>query len=189
MVWAQVLRVFAGLSRLPSSAATNGTRQAQALPRVLHPGCGSSQLGVVLKRDHGFKVVNADFSEGIMEKMRSRFPDCEFVRSDARNAGFPSGSFDLAVDKGLFDCVTAVAQGREEAAREFLGEAARVLAPGGKYVMFSAFSNDGMGHKDMKEILSHPGFADVKRPGYHANAGLSVGGRAAGGVGREGGEA
>ncbi|CAN0364974.1 unnamed protein product [Scytosiphon promiscuus] len=52
-----------------------------------------------------------------MDKMRSRFPDCEFVRSDARDAAFPDGSFDLAVDKGLFDSVTQVAQGREEAAR------------------------------------------------------------------------
>lgn len=36
--------------------------------------------------------------------------------------------------------------------------------------MFSAFSNDGMGHKDMKEILSHPGFADVKVIGLFGHA-------------------
>lgn len=32
-------------------------------PRILHPGCGSSTLGVVLQREHGCDVVNADFSE------------------------------------------------------------------------------------------------------------------------------
>lgn len=32
-------------------------------PRVLHAGCGSSILGVILQRDHGYDVVNADFSE------------------------------------------------------------------------------------------------------------------------------
>lgn len=42
--------------------------------------------------------------------------------------------------------------------RKLLGEAARVLATGGKYMLFSAFSNDGMGHKDMTSMLAHPGF-------------------------------
>ena len=65
--------------------------------------------------------------KGIMDKMRSRFPDCEFVRSDARDAGFPDGGFDLAVDKGLFDSVTQVAQGREEAARYERGPRVSVL--------------------------------------------------------------
>lgn len=32
-------------------------------PRILHPGCGSSTLGVVLQREHGCDVVNADFSQ------------------------------------------------------------------------------------------------------------------------------
>lgn len=40
--------------------------------------------------------------------------------------------------------------------RDFLGEAARILAPGGKYMLFSVFANDGVGHKDMKDILRHP---------------------------------
>lgn len=42
--------------------------------------------------------------------------------------------------------------------RKLLGEAARVLSAGGKYMIFSAFGNDGFGHKDMAEMLSHPGF-------------------------------
>lgn len=39
-----------------------------------------------------------------------------------------------------------------------MGEAARILAPGGKYMLFSVFGNDGFGHKDMQEMLAHPGF-------------------------------
>lgn len=42
--------------------------------------------------------------------------------------------------------------------RKLLGEAARVLSTGGKYMLFSAFGNDGLGHKDMADMLSHPGF-------------------------------
>lgn len=53
-----------------------------------------------------------------MDSMRARYPGCEFVCSDARDAaGFRSCSFDLAVDKGLFDSVTARTEGREEAAK------------------------------------------------------------------------
>lgn len=43
-------------------------------------------------------------------------------------------------------------------ARKLLDEAARVLATGGKYMIFSAFSNDELGHKDMADMLVHPGF-------------------------------
>ncbi|CAN0266109.1 unnamed protein product [Pylaiella littoralis] len=128
-------------------------------PRILHPGCGSSTLGVVLEREHGCDVVNADFSEGVMDRMRELYPGCRFVFSDARDAaGFSSGSFDIAVDKGLFDSVTARTEGRQEAAKALLGEAARVLATGGKYMLFSAFGNDGLGHKDMASMLAHPEF-------------------------------
>lgn len=42
--------------------------------------------------------------------------------------------------------------------RELLREAARVLSPGGKYMMFSVFRDDGLGHKDMAEMLAHSAF-------------------------------
>lgn len=38
-------------------------------PRILHPGCGSSTLGVVLQQEHGCDVVNADFSEVFCEML------------------------------------------------------------------------------------------------------------------------
>lgn len=49
--------------------------------------------------------------------MRHRHPRCEFVHSDARRTGFADESFDLAVDKGLFDSVTAGTGGRAQIAR------------------------------------------------------------------------
>lgn len=50
--------------------------------------------------------------------MRARYPRCDFRCSDALDAsGFPSGSFDLVVDKGLFDSVTARTEGREEVSK------------------------------------------------------------------------
>lgn len=35
-----------------------------------------------------------------------------------------------------------------------------MLSAGGKYMLFSAFSNDGLGDKDMAEMLCHSGFGD-----------------------------
>eukprot|EP00752_Nemacystus_decipiens_P008250 g7377.t1 len=165
VVASEVLVVYTELAaRFATRWSGGGGRQgggnaSRKRPRILHPGCGSSTLGVVLQREHGCDVVNADFSEGVMESMRARYPGCDFRRSDARDAReFPNDSFDIAVDKGLFDSVTARTEGREEVAKKLLGEAARVLSTGGKYMIFSAFGNDGLGHKDMADMLAHPGF-------------------------------
>lgn len=35
-----------------------------------------------------------------------------------------------------------------------------MLSAGGKYMLFSAFSNDGLGDKNMAEILCHSGFGE-----------------------------
>ena len=50
------------------TAGMRSTREgvASAYPRILHPGCGTSTLGVVLHRDHGCSVVNADFSKVLL---------------------------------------------------------------------------------------------------------------------------
>lgn len=66
---AQLLR-FA-TSQLASGGGSNGGPWEDAgrgqisrkRPRILHSGCGSSTVGVVLQREHGCDVVNADFSE------------------------------------------------------------------------------------------------------------------------------
>ncbi|CAM9745667.1 unnamed protein product [Ectocarpus sp. 6 AP-2014] len=162
---AQLLR-FA-TSQLASGGGSNGGpwedagrgQVSRKRPRILHSGCGSSTVGVVLQREHGCDVVNADFSEGVMDSMRALYPGCEFIRSDARDAAeFPSQSFDMVIDKGMFDSATARTEGRVETAKKLLDEAARVLATGGKYMIFSAFSNDELGQKDMTDMLVHPGF-------------------------------
>ncbi|CAM9680065.1 unnamed protein product [Sphacelaria rigidula] len=133
--------------------------ESSSYPRILHPGCGSSDLGVVLQREHGCTVVNADFvDEEVLEKFRDRYPGCEFRFSDARRTDFDDGSFDLIIDKGLFDSVTAGTEGRAQTARTLLGEAARVLSTGGRYMLFSVFGDEGC--KDMHKMLAQPGFED-----------------------------
>ena len=62
-----------------------------------------------------------------------------------------------------------------ESDRKLLGEAARVLSTGGKYMLFSAFGNDGLGHKDMADMLAHPGFGgDVQVPFFFLLFSLAV---------------
>lgn len=56
-------------------------------------------------------------NKGVVDSMRARFQGCEFVVSDARRTGFLDGTFDLMVDKGLFDSVTAGTEGRAAKAR------------------------------------------------------------------------
>ncbi|CAN0517686.1 unnamed protein product, partial [Ectocarpus sp. 12 AP-2014] len=162
---AQLLR-FA-TSQLASGGGSNGGpwedagrgQVSRKRPRILHSGCGSSTVGVVLQREHGCDVVNADFSKGVMDSMRALYPGCEFIRSDARDAAeFPSQSLKRGFEKGRCDSETGGRGGGVETARKLLDEAARVLATGGKYMIFSAFSNDELGHKDMADMLVHPGF-------------------------------
>lgn len=74
----QVLRVYSALkgSLLAERGRPHGRGQrngsdGRGYPRVLHPGCGSSTLGVVLQRDHGCEVVNTDFSE-VLQNTRAQ---------------------------------------------------------------------------------------------------------------------
>ena len=130
--------------------------------RVLHNGCGSSTVGVELV-EKGLvgpdDVVNADFSPAAIEGMQKLFPSHNFVVADALKMQFETASFDLIVDKGLYDSATACAATRRERAALLLAEAARVLAENGEYLCFSTF---GPAEKDMMELLSSsPDFASV----------------------------
>ena len=87
--------------------------------RVLHIGCGSSTLHEDLLKAGFQSVVNIDFSEEVIARMRDRYSDREelsFVVADARNLDPPDfggqESFDAVVGKGLFDCL--LSHGSEE---------------------------------------------------------------------------
>ena len=88
--------------------------------RVLHLGCGSSTLHNDLLAAGFGSVVNVDFNEAVVQRMRKRFEAVEnvsFVVADARNMepsafGGSRASFDCVVGKGLFDCL--LSHGSEE---------------------------------------------------------------------------
>jgi SAM-dependent methyltransferase len=127
--------------------------------RVLDAGCGIGRLAVPLTAFlsergsyDGFDVAAADV-RWCGRKIGRRFPNFRFVHADVRNGRynpngrirpeeyvfpFPAGSFDFVVATSLFTHLL------EGAARRYLGEIARVLAPGGRsLVTFFLLDEEG----------------------------------------------
>lgn len=107
--------------------------------QVLVVGCGNSELSEQLY-DVGYRqLTNIDISETVVTHMNQRNaerrPGLVFLQADASQTSFESGSFQAALDKGTLDAMAAQEEGA--LARRMLGEVARVLAVGGRYVCVS----------------------------------------------------
>jgi len=109
--------------------------------RILVVGCGNSSLSAEMY-DAGMKdIVNVDYSEGVIEEMRSKNAAREgmtWVAGDARATGLDGGAMSLVVDKGTLDAMLpeATAEAAEGAA-SMLAESVRVLGAGGRYACVS----------------------------------------------------
>lgn len=137
--WFEPLAAHAGAAYLRYSF-TKGTAQevgflAEALAlvpgqRVLDVGCGPGRHAHALA-ERGLEVVGLDISQ---EFLRAAGAGC-WVRGDARQLPFPSGSFDAAISlcQGGFGLLGGVGDA------VVLQEMARVVRPGGR-VGCSAFS-------------------------------------------------
>ncbi|CAM9411450.1 unnamed protein product, partial [Ectocarpus sp. 12 AP-2014] len=113
---------------------------------VLEVGCGDKPLAWDL-RDAGYtgKITSFDFSPTVIERLLLEARSCDrkrldagvdFQVLDARDLPFEDGSFDLVVDKGAVDAMLCDDAGQDNA-REICLEAARVVAPGGWFVVVS----------------------------------------------------
>jgi ubiquinone/menaquinone biosynthesis C-methylase UbiE len=104
--------------------------------RVLDVGCGTGTLLRLL----GDRLPDADALEGIdaaagmiaVARSTARDPRLGFSSGVAENLPYPDGSFDLVVSTTSFDHWEDQGAG--------LGECARVLAPGGRFVLTDLFS-------------------------------------------------
>ncbi|KYK68801.1 spermine/spermidine synthase family,related protein [Toxoplasma gondii TgCatPRC2] len=91
------------------SAAGDGDKNRGS--RILHVGCGNSELAAELVEDGYTSVVNVDFSPVVISNMRRRFRhlrsalewECLDVRNGALVKQFGSDSFDVVLDKGFLD--------------------------------------------------------------------------------------
>lgn len=107
---------------------------------VLVSGCGGSEVGAELSDRHAHRVTCADACGRLIERMRSRYgakDRLEYRELDARDlSALPDASFDVVLDKALFDVVLCGPANLSGIA-EMTAEAHRVLRPGGAYVVVS----------------------------------------------------
>lgn len=94
--------------------------------RILDIAAGTGTSSMALRAD-GVSVVAADFSKGMLEEGRKRYPELEFVFADAMKLPFSDAEFDVVtMSFGLRNV-----ENHNIALKEFF----RVLKPGGRLVI------------------------------------------------------
>lgn len=100
------------------------------LPRtiqVLEIGAGGGFTLAALQRIGFQRLVGTDLTATSMDAMRQRLPGVPLVAADAERLPFQDASFDLLLSSDLIEHLPDLGQ--------HLAEAARVLRPGGHYLM------------------------------------------------------
>ena len=104
--------------------------QIRPAGRVLDVPCGTGRIAVPLS-ERGFTVAGLDISEAVLSVARSAGPSLDFRQGDMRELPWSDDSFDAVLNLwtafGYFET-------REEDER-VLAEVARVLVPGGVFVL------------------------------------------------------
>ena len=108
--------------------------------RLLHVGNGTSVLPEGLHAAGYSNQWATDISPSVIATMRERTANITGLHWAAEDAlSMPhhaDGSFDAVVDKGTFDALACSGQGHR-----LIAEAARVIAPGGVYIMISSLES------------------------------------------------
>ncbi|KAI8056789.1 S-adenosyl-L-methionine-dependent methyltransferase [Syncephalis plumigaleata] len=138
-----------------------------AKDRVLHVGCGSSQLGVAMARYGCAQVINTDLSSIVIERGRTysqtQLPSelnarLQWYQSDVTDMRgiIPDNSVDVILDKAVMDAIacgdtdteTSIYDGAGNAHpitgtayAQMAEEAGRVLSIGGRWVVISCSSH------------------------------------------------
>lgn len=128
--------------------------------RVLHIGCGTSNMPHQMLQDGFTWQVCVDSSKVAMSMLSERFgslnghggaeepmpcgnvPSIRFLTQDATNTDFASDSFDIIIDKGTLDAQIGGPKSTMEVAAT-LEEVVRLLRIGGVYVQISHSDNRG----------------------------------------------
>lgn len=98
--------------------------------RILDLGCGTGRSTKAIF-DLGYRnLVGVDYSAGMIEQAKKRYPNMSFEQGDACGLNFPDRSFDLVffLTQGI-DCI----ESNEKRATAY-SEIFRVLKPGGAFL-------------------------------------------------------
>lgn len=101
---------------------------------TLSLGCGTSELEPQMREDGYEAVVCVDSSSAAVVLMAKRYHEYERLAyhcMDARALSFGSESFDAVIEKALVDALMCAAPGDVSSVAQLVGEAHRVLRPGG----------------------------------------------------------
>jgi 2-polyprenyl-6-hydroxyphenyl methylase/3-demethylubiquinone-9 3-methyltransferase len=112
---------FAALHWLARARAALVPRPATPAARLLDIGCGG---GLLAPHVHGYRHVGVDLSQSALERAAAH--GVETHHADAGALPFPDGSFDVVVAGEILEHVTDL--------EAVVGEALRVLRPGGTFV-------------------------------------------------------
>ncbi|VDM78265.1 unnamed protein product [Strongylus vulgaris] len=113
--------------------------------RILHIGCGSSQMSMQLY-DMGYKnITNVDYSQVLIENSQSLYPNMKRVYDDIRSlATIPSCSFDVVLEKATIEALLVKEKSPWSSSEEALATVesifkavARVLTSDGVFVSIS----------------------------------------------------
>ena len=137
------------------------TRHANGSPlRILDLGCGNGHtLGHLSEKFPGHHYSGGEFSDDILAIAQGRsLEHCEFVSCDARDICFADESFDAVFTQR---CLINLLDWEDQL--QALREIARVLKPGGHYLMIECFT-DGLDNNN--KARTECGLAAL-RPAYH----------------------
>jgi SAM-dependent methyltransferase len=118
--------------------AGNLFRRIKREDRILVIGCGNSNLSACLY-DKGFKnITNLDFSDTVIEEMRTKNTERDQMRwivGDMTNmSGLENESYEVVLDKGALDAlVSENSEFHAQQAASMFNEISRVLVPKGRY--------------------------------------------------------
>jgi ubiquinone/menaquinone biosynthesis C-methylase UbiE len=131
--WTRYFTVYDTLNQARPYQAMIARQVALLAPaageRVLDAGTGSGNLAAALARP-GVDLVGIDFCEPAFELARRKAPSAHFQFGDlTRPLAFPDASFDHVACSAVLHVLSAEEQ------RFALGELARVLRPGGRFVV------------------------------------------------------
>lgn len=97
---------------------------------ILDYGCGQGRLCNELSQ-HGYtNVLGVDFSSGMIEEAKKRYPTLRFSTIDGTTLPYKNDSFQVALLFAVLTCVVS-----EEIQNNIVNELRRVIAPGGVLVV------------------------------------------------------